>query len=505
VAADYDGATMGPAIPATAEGDLGRTPFAHLLAFALERQLSGALFLREPAGTEHVVAFDRGAPVKVRPGDPFARLGELLVEDGALDEATLKAALETPGMLGDVLLVGGAVTSAELRRAVDRQFATRMTRLFGLPRETTWRFFEGHGDLDEYGGEPATVDPLAVLWSGICDNAEAVAPTIDATLARLGDTPMRALGGVAVERFGFGPVEVQAVELLKLAAAPIPKLLGAGLVPEAVLRRVLYALVLTRQLEGLQAPQGAAAAGEAEPGSGNPAAEGPRAAVDDAAAISAAAALARVQLRSTVHRHGAAAPDLPGDGERAPVVVRSKVRDKRAASEVAASGEPAPISAEPPPSSRDGVPSAPSAAAPVTPRPVLAPSAAYELAKEKLEARDLGAAHDACQQALAGAPENPDYVALGVWIRAQLPQADVKTLTVELDELLRAHEAHVAARFYRGVLRKRLSDAAGAARDLRRVLELDPTHAEARQLVDGLDARAAKPQAGGLFSRLFRR
>ena len=75
---------MRPGSEPTAEGDVGQTPFAQILAFAFERGLTGSLFLGEPQGDEHIVAFDRGAPVKVRSSDTFARLGGLLVDDGAL-------------------------------------------------------------------------------------------------------------------------------------------------------------------------------------------------------------------------------------------------------------------------------------------------------------------------------------------------------------------------------------------------------------------------------------
>src|SRR6185503_20034035 len=103
------------------EGDLGRTPFAHLLVYALDRRLTGALFLRLPGDGAaepivHVVRFARGAPVKVRPGDGYAKLGELLVEAGAVSERTVTAALATKGLLGDVLLLAGCLDRDTLER-----------------------------------------------------------------------------------------------------------------------------------------------------------------------------------------------------------------------------------------------------------------------------------------------------------------------------------------------------------------------------------------------------
>src|ERR1700742_2003114 len=100
--------TMGVA-SATAEGELARTPLAHLLVYALDRRLTGAMFLSSPTGVEHVVRFSRGVPIKVRPGDRHALLGQMLVDAGAIDEKTLEAALATQGLLGDVLLLAGRV------------------------------------------------------------------------------------------------------------------------------------------------------------------------------------------------------------------------------------------------------------------------------------------------------------------------------------------------------------------------------------------------------------
>src|SRR5262245_33420409 len=141
-----------PDTTATAEGDLDRTPFAHLLVYAADRRLSGVLFLEEPGGVEHVVRFARGAPVKVRPGDRYALLGEMLVEAGALDRATLAEALKTQGLLGDVLLLAGCVDRDVLEHVAEQQFVRRMVRLFALPRQTTYRYCDGHFELCDYGG-----------------------------------------------------------------------------------------------------------------------------------------------------------------------------------------------------------------------------------------------------------------------------------------------------------------------------------------------------------------
>ncbi len=461
---------MRPGSEPTAEGDVGQTPFAQILAFAFERGLTGSLFLGEPQGDEHIVAFDRGAPVKVRSSDTFARLGGLLVDDGALDLVTLEQALATPGLLGDVLLVGEAVTSRALDQAVDRQFVQRMRRLFVLSADTTWAFYEGHGALDDWGGEPSRLDPLAVLWGGVREHAEALAPSIDATLARLGDAPVRASASAPADRLGFDDEERQALELLQLDATPLAQAAEVGLVPEPVLRRVLYGLLLTRSLVGLDSPAPAPAPADAEapPSSVSAPRSAPSASPADEA--SSVAKLGRMQLRATLHRDGAAAPDAPGDGERVPIAPRRPKRD---------AADPA--------------------------RRRLPATEAFALASDRAAARAIGGAIEAIDDALAADPDNPDYRAFAAWLRGEQPQADVKAIAIDLDELVAAHVANVPARYYRAVLRLRLSNTTGAASDLRRVLELDPAHAAAQKLLASIAQPDPPAPKGGLFARLFLR
>src|SRR5262245_58554163 len=127
-------------VPATAEGDLGRTPLAHLLVYALDRRLTGQLSLsiarEDGSALTHVIDLRAGAPVHVRSSDNYARLGELLVEAGAIPQETLDEALALEGLLGDVLLVAGRIDRATLDRVVEEQFVRRVVRLFASPPET---------------------------------------------------------------------------------------------------------------------------------------------------------------------------------------------------------------------------------------------------------------------------------------------------------------------------------------------------------------------------------
>lgn len=85
-----------------------------------------------------------------------------------------------------------------------------------------------------------------------------------------------------------------------------------------------------------------------------------------------------------------------------------------------------------------------------------------------------------CRAACEADADNPDYLASSVWIRASTEDPDTKLLLLDLDGVLREHPDHVQARFYRGVIRRRLGSDNAAKRDFDRVLELQPGHAGAK-------------------------
>jgi hypothetical protein len=515
---------MRPELPPTAEGDLDRTPWSHVLVYAVDQRLTGALFLTEPDGVVHVVRFARGVPVKVRPGDGHARLGALLIEEGVIDAADLDAALAAKGLLGEVLVLAGRIDPARLDRVLERQFATRMKRFFALPPATQFAYYDGSSALVDWGGEASALDPLAIVWSGLREHGER-STRLAETLERLADVPLVIHPQAQLDRFGFDEPERAAVDVIAAKPVCLSEVSGWDLVTPPVLSSLVYALTITRQLDlGTGAPVGCDAAMRTE--------------VSTPTGLS----LGRLQLRpAVVHRLGAAAPDPPGDGERAPVMASSRRRRTPRTGSWPDTGEPPPsshrrdIDAElesgpvPPSSGRQPVSVAPAArdpfvevpAAPFTARShgasiSAAPAAElvapedpgnapelFEQAVILVGERDFAGAARACTSAIGLEPRHPDYLALSVWIRSLQPGGDLKALAVELDELLQRHAGHVPARYYRAMLRRKLSDDAGAIRDLGRVLELAPHHGDAARELRGLEAKHAP--APGLLARIFKR
>ena len=155
---------MVPETPPTAEGDLAQTPFAHLSVYAIDRRLTGELFLFESPDVTHAICFDRGHPVKIRMGDDYARLGTLLVEEGLVAAEVVEGAVLTGGLLGDVLVLAGYVESEPLDRVIEQQFELRMRHFFELGENVTYSYFDQSESLKDWGGDPMRIDPLGLLW-----------------------------------------------------------------------------------------------------------------------------------------------------------------------------------------------------------------------------------------------------------------------------------------------------------------------------------------------------
>lgn len=106
-----------------------------LMGFLQMQQKSG--ILRVNIGTEVVsLIFDDGDLIHTSSDNspPGARLGEILVEDNAIDMENLERFLvrysASPGRLGDALEAGGLITKEALMSALDRQVALIFERLF---------------------------------------------------------------------------------------------------------------------------------------------------------------------------------------------------------------------------------------------------------------------------------------------------------------------------------------------------------------------------------------
>ncbi|NUO50520.1 MAG: hypothetical protein HOV80_16820 [Polyangiaceae bacterium] len=523
---------MVPETLPTAEGELAQTPFAHLAVFAVERRLTGELFLTEPGDVVHAIRFERGTPVKIRAGDDFARLGDLLVEGEIVPRDVVEgAAAMKGGLLGDLLVLSGYVEGAAIEAALAKQFQLRMTRFYGLAPQTTYKYFEGSQVLRDYGGDPASFDALDLVWQGIREHGTK-STLFQPTLDLLGDAPLKLHPAGQLDRLDLCEESALVVELLGLEPTPLAALLTEvdGASPELV-KSFIYMMMLTRLLDlGKGLPVG----------------------VDERTR-----SVAKMKLSSQVHRAGAAV-DAPGDGERS---VRVKGRGiiprddgepppstpRRAAAAAAArrsdaglDASEAPESAKAPSSSKPAIAVPAGAAETVASESArdivdepsggeessrrliadavrgLTHEALLKLAKEKIDEKDPTTAAEICALGLnrlsedgkADSAEARALTLVHVQARSLEPHPELKTLAVELDDLIRQSDNVALARFLRGKIRKKLGNDPGAISDFRRVLELDPQNAEAKNELATLEEGAkggARRGETGFLKRLFRR
>jgi hypothetical protein len=558
---------MVPDTPPTAEGDLAQTPFAHLAVYAMDRRLTGELFLTDPDGVTHAIRFEGGMPVKIRTGGDYARLGDLLVDAGLCPRETVEGAAMAGGLLGDMLVLAGYVESAALNDVLDQQFRARMSMFYELPPETQYRYFDGSQTLKEWGGDPHSVDPMSLVWQGIRTHAEK-SSQFDATLEKLGTAPLRLHPKAPVSRLGLEVDAAAVVSLIELDPTPLDELCTLGEASPELTRRVIYALLLLRQLD------------LGRPGLPVGVQERP-------------ASVAKVRLKSKMHRVGAAL-DHPGVGERSVRLTGRGIvpRDDDGMVPIPPPSESGPGLSMADPTSTDGsievgegeltedelldeleaesgvkevdpavrrearaqiegavasaadasaggASEAKPAAAEKTAEPTPAPAKAAEvedeamasgrrllaelsstplvdlvaLARAKMDEKDHSGAASVCEIARKRLEtETPDpavgdkLVALYAWSRASLPHPDLKALTIGLDDLIRERDLDPLPRFVRGLLRKRLGDGPGSQADFRRVLELEPGHALAKKEVsEPAEEKPARRGETGFLKRLFRK
>ncbi|HVW28344.1 MAG TPA: DnaJ domain-containing protein [Polyangiaceae bacterium] len=235
-----------------ATGTLGGTPIANLLVYALDRRLSGTLVIEDPEKQKSAISFRRGVPARVKLGQLVSPLSELAVTVGAVDpmraRSTFDQARAAGRLHGDVLVAEGLIEPSTLIDLLVEQIGKKIESLCALPPESLFGYYDGQDFLQGYGGtEELPVEALHVIWRAI--RVQASAEAVDATLARLGGREARLHPRSRVNRFGFTPRERGIVDVLRAKPQPVPALVQTGLLPERELKKVLYALVVTRHLD----------------------------------------------------------------------------------------------------------------------------------------------------------------------------------------------------------------------------------------------------------------
>lgn len=248
---------QGPLPAPTATGSFIKTPFPHLMVYALERRLTGTFELSRGSISMATILVMGGCPAKIRTSDPVHFLGNVLLELGMISPQHLQASLgamqgpQGPRLQGQLLLEMQAIDAARLDAGLRSQVERKVEHLFGLSTDTTFAYFDNVDLLSRYGGQPTPIDPFPVLWRG-CREQPAL-EHVDATYRRVGTALLRAAPTAQLERFAFTPQEQQAVEMLRqrpTRPVDISTMLGPRLG-----QTLVYFLMIMKQVDLIDATQ----------------------------------------------------------------------------------------------------------------------------------------------------------------------------------------------------------------------------------------------------------
>ncbi len=251
-----DPSTTRPA-PA-ASGTLARTPFIHLMLYALEKKLDGTVELLAPDRRTAVVLFVDGQPAKARTSEAVVYLGQALRELGHLTKEQLTSSLaelatakaERPTLHGELLVSRGLIDDAMLREALTVQLARQLLHVAALPAETTFAYYQGFDALHDWGAPGARgIDPVPLLWGMLQEHAPW--ERVQAALARVTASPLRLARGADVARMRLGKETAAAVELLRTVPTRVSELEQAAHLDKRTAQLLAYLLLVTKQVDVL--------------------------------------------------------------------------------------------------------------------------------------------------------------------------------------------------------------------------------------------------------------
>jgi len=530
-----------------ATGTLAKTPVLHLLIYAVEKRLSGTIeFACAADGRSATVLFVGGEPAKIRTSEPFAYLGNVLLDLKYLTQSQLDSSLEelarakrqAPKLHGQLLLGQGVINPAKLQSALHEQLVRRLRFVAGMPGETAYAYYEGFDALRGWGrDDPSGVDPLPLLWGILSDSPPW--DHVKGALARSASSPLRLAPNANLQGLGLGKAEHEAVEALRERALGMSEFAKVANVGESRAQLLTYLLLITKQVEVL-------APAETPDASARPTVA--------SASVTHKSSLAEGATHPTARRSAASSPSTSSDekdSERAltlppPPALSPELAERwREIVDRAASVDRSDyfmmldVTRE---ATRDAVESAffslakrwhpdrlPPALMPVRracarvfarmseARSVLvdekkrqqylrlaaegsgSPEMQEAVAKvveaashfQKAEVcfrrSDLAQAESLCRRALDLDATQPDYVALLAWVVALKPESHTPEATAEcIDQLsaaIKMNERCEKAYFWRGMLFKRIGKDALALKDFRHAAELNPRNIDAAREV----------------------
>jgi len=210
--------TMSGSLPEPlAQGDLARTPFAHLLLHVMRQELTGTLVLWNPEVPEGRPRQDR---VVFKQGQPVA--GVLLERASRLDRGMLPLFARAAG---------------------------------------PFAFYEGVNLAGE-GAVQTEVDVLALIAASLRGSSRD--DVVQKVVAGFGDEPLRVTAGKQLDALGLLPKERACVDLLLAEPMPVTQLARLSPLDDLKVARLVYLLAITKAIEVYDAAPAKDAAPDAE-------------------------------------------------------------------------------------------------------------------------------------------------------------------------------------------------------------------------------------------------
>jgi hypothetical protein len=379
-------------------------------------------------------------------------------------EETFTIAEQLQSLHGQVLRSHDLVADDTLEMALRTQVAVKLGWASALPPESTVDFYESVDFLDAWPLCPRFSSPLEVIWSIARSHVDL--RSVAAVLRQLVNRPLRLHPLSQPEWFGFDANEWSVIECLSMGTPDMQSLIQQSNVPIRTVQVMLYVLTITRQLDLGQrkTPIGYWSDEIAEPGHARASRSG------------SIPALSQQQNHANVEPGPRTNPPLPQEQQRAERMLRAMH--------------------------------------------------ALQRAEFLLERHRVDEAEAEAKIALDCEPTLPECRALYAWIQVcKLGEsADLPRMLAIMTNALEKNPVHETIRFRRAQLLNRLGHTEEALREYQLIVELNPSHVDAKreirlwQLRRGskrsgsgqypatLGARVSeRPQPAGLFGKLFRK
>lgn len=522
----------------SATGTLAHRPLAHLLVYARNKRLSGVLELHAADGRAASITLWRGRIAGVRLLPPDAYFGVVAHELGRIDTETLNATLlevaATKRLHGELLVERGALTPAQRDEILVEQACRKVHRLFELPGEAGFAFYDRPPEAAE---PPFALDPIGPVWRGLREQTSP--PGLAEVLARCASAPLRLVSEEPIASAGLPPEEKALCRALASRPTTLSALKAASNLPALHVDLLAYLLVITRCAEPAPAdstgaepaaaplpaqPAQEASARERPPSGelrasmsfkvpGLPSVPPARASSSSSKLMAAAALLGPSDLGAAGIARRALGIDredcfqalgLPeGASEEAARAAFFRLSrlwhpDKLAPDLEPFRGEVARIFGHMGRAHRT-LTDAEARRAWLADRSANAPPRERkDLVRDidrALAQHDLERAGRESQALLDAHPDDSEAMALVAWVRVSAgegPEDELRAALPVLDKAVNGDRTCERASYYRGVVHKRLGNITAAFRDFTRVVQLDPRHIDAQRELRIIEMRARK-------------